>query len=261
MRKIGVAESKTEASAYGIRITAIQAAGSEKRRVRVLVSNPSGREESEFLVMNIHAEELSLAVGEIDESTITELEYYAEVAKAYSSACSSFAFVGGSYSALYKKLLISCHTDTDTGGSVDKKLGEFGRKHRGFHIGFVKGRNHIHSIFLDILQHLFGDTLQTALGVTARSRRVAVSSTEVTLRFDQPLTQTEILPQTHQCIVDRRIAVRVVITHNFTDHFCTLHGLVTFGDAHAVHGIQNTPVHRFQAVTHIGNGPADIHTE
>ena len=105
LRKIGVAESKTEASAYGIRITAIQAAGSEKRRVRVLVSNPSGREESEFLVMNIHAEELSLAVGEIDESTITELEYYAEVAKAYSSACSSFAFVGGSYSALYKKLL------------------------------------------------------------------------------------------------------------------------------------------------------------
>ena len=105
MRKIGATTSKTEESVYGIRITAIHAAGSEKRRVKVLVSNPSGSEESEFLVMNIHADELSLAVGEIDESTVSRLEYYAEVAKAYSSACSSFAFVGTSYSSLYKKLL------------------------------------------------------------------------------------------------------------------------------------------------------------
>ena len=92
-------------SAHGIRITAISPTGGDRVTARVTVSNPSGREDREFTVMKAHAEELSLVIGEIDEELLPELEYFAEVAKAYGSACASFAYTPSSYSALYKKLL------------------------------------------------------------------------------------------------------------------------------------------------------------
>ena len=89
----------------GVRITSISASGGEKVTVGVLVSNPSGREEAEFVLMNDHAEELGLAVGMIDEELLPEIDYYAEVARAYSSACSSFAFSPSSLRSLSKKLI------------------------------------------------------------------------------------------------------------------------------------------------------------
>jgi SOS response regulatory protein OraA/RecX len=105
LSKLGVGEQNEPVSANGVRITAIVPSGSDKKTVRVLVSNPSGSEEVEFIIMNAHVERLSLAVGEIDPVILPELEYFAEVAKAYSSACSSFAFAPSSFSALYKKLI------------------------------------------------------------------------------------------------------------------------------------------------------------
>ena len=102
---LGIKEEKPTAKEYGINITAIVPLGNEKKTVRVLVANPAGREEFEFSVLNIHAEELLLSIGEIEDEILHELEYYAEVAKAYSSACASFAFTPSSYSALFKKLL------------------------------------------------------------------------------------------------------------------------------------------------------------
>lgn len=103
--ELGVCESRPVTTEFGIQIKAISACGSDKKAVRVAVSNPSGREEVEFVLMNIHVDNLSLVVGEIEEELLPELEYYAEVAKAYNSACSSFAFTPSSYSALTKKLL------------------------------------------------------------------------------------------------------------------------------------------------------------
>lgn len=105
LKNLGVDEFDTVIKEYGIRITAISPCGSEKKTVRVLISNPSGRDEIEFVLMNIHVDSLSLVVGEIEEDILPELEYFAEVAKAYSSACASFAFTPSSYSALFKKLL------------------------------------------------------------------------------------------------------------------------------------------------------------
>lgn len=105
LEELGHGDVKEVAQSFGIQIVSLSPLGGEKTAVRVLVSNPSGREELEFAVMNIHAEELALSVGEIDDDLLPELEYFAEVAKAYSSACSSFAFAPSSCSALKRKLL------------------------------------------------------------------------------------------------------------------------------------------------------------
>lgn len=104
---------------HGIRITSISSCGGDRTTVRVLVSNPSGREEREFIIMNSHAERLSLDVCAIDEEMLPELEYFAEVARAYGSACSSFAFTPSSYAALYKKLLAKGFSKDVSSDAID----------------------------------------------------------------------------------------------------------------------------------------------
>ena len=106
LRSVGVSASdEREEVGFGARINSIAPMGSERVVVRVTVSNPSGREEAEFLLLREHSENLELRIGAIEEELLPELEYYAEVARAYSSACSSFAFSPSSLRALLKKLL------------------------------------------------------------------------------------------------------------------------------------------------------------
>ena len=106
LKQLGFEKGEEANFQYGICITSMAACGGDRTTVRVLISNLSGREEREFVVMNTHAEQLALCIGAIDEELLPELEYFAEVARAYGSACSSFAFTPSSYSALYKKLLV-----------------------------------------------------------------------------------------------------------------------------------------------------------
>ena len=94
-----------ESRASGVRILALSSSGSERITVRLSVFNPSGQEELEYVLLREHVEELTLSVGECDETVLPEIEYYAEVARAYSSACSSFAYAQSSVRALFNKLL------------------------------------------------------------------------------------------------------------------------------------------------------------
>ena len=105
LRQLGFEKGDETDFQYGTYIKSMTACGGDRTTVRVLISNRSGREEREFVIMNAHAERFALSLGAIDEELLCGLEYFAEVAKAYGSACSSFAFTPSSYSALYKKLL------------------------------------------------------------------------------------------------------------------------------------------------------------
>ena len=89
---------------FGVHITALVPLGGEKITVRVAVSSPYGREENEFVLMREHTEQLELAIGSISEEMLPELEYYAEVARAYNSACASLAYTQSSLRALTSKL-------------------------------------------------------------------------------------------------------------------------------------------------------------
>ena len=74
-------------------------------RVSVTVANSSGSENVEFVVLAEAVGDLALSVGEIPIELLPEIEYQSEVARAYFSACSSFAFVPSSLRGLWKKLL------------------------------------------------------------------------------------------------------------------------------------------------------------
>ena len=96
---------KESCNDLGVHIAALVPFGGEKVTVRVTVSNPYGREEREFVLMREHTERLELFVGSVSEEMLPELEYYAEVARAYNSACASLAYTQSSLRALISKLL------------------------------------------------------------------------------------------------------------------------------------------------------------
>jgi len=109
------------------------------------------------------------------------------------------------------------HADADAGGAVDEKLRETGRKDFRLLLRLVEVRKHVDGVFFDIEEHLFGEALHAALGVTAGGGGVAVDVAEVALPLDQGGAHREILGEADQCVVDRRVAVRMVFTHDFAD--------------------------------------------
>ena len=153
------------------------------------------------------------------------------------------------------------HTHPDTGGTVDQKLRETRGQYSRLHIGFVEGGHHVDSIFFQIHEHFFGEAFQTALGVTVGSSGVAVDTTEVTVTIDHAHTQREGLSQTHHGIVNRTVAVGVIITDDFPDDLCTLGVAVRFGQAEFFHSVKDTAVHGFEPVADIRDGAADVDTQ
>ncbi len=69
------------------------------------VSNSSGSEGVEFVMLEELFSELGADIGEIDGDVLEELDRRSDITCAYFSACSSFAYTQSSINALYKKLI------------------------------------------------------------------------------------------------------------------------------------------------------------
>ena len=101
----GACRSDHLVSDSGIHIISMSAVDGERVVVRVLVENEAGSERIEFSLLVGFVEELGLELGEISGEKIAAIEHYAEITKAYFSACSSFAFCEGSLKSLERKLI------------------------------------------------------------------------------------------------------------------------------------------------------------
>ncbi len=95
--------------------------------------------------------------------------------------------------------------------------------------------------------------------VSHRGCRVVVDRAEVALAVDEHVAQGEVLRHPHQGVVDRRVAVRVVLAHHLADD----EGALAVGagrlQADVVHRVEHPPVHRLEAVADVGQRPADDH--
>ena len=100
---------------------------------------------------------------------------------------------------------------------------------------------------------------QPRLGVAHRRRPVAVHRAEVALALDQRQPHREVLRHAHQRVVDRLIAVRMVLAHHVADDARRLAERLVVGVAALVHGEEDAPVHRLQPVAHVGQGAGDDH--
>ena len=144
------------------------------------------------------------------------------------------------------------HADRNAAGAVDEKVGEFRRQNYGLAFAPVVVRLEIDRLGIEIVEQRYGSGREPHLGIALGRGRIAVDRAEIALAVDQRQAHRERLRHAHQRVVDREIAVRVIFAHRIA------------GDARRfvvgavrrvivlIHRIEDTPVHRLQAVAHVG---------
>ena len=158
---------------------------------------------------------------------------------------------GGSHFPQVVRRHVGCHTYCNTCGSVTKEEREFGREDCRLLHGLVEVGDHIHSLFVDILHHLLGKLCHLGLGVSVGRCRVAGNGTEVSLWGYDCVALCKVLSQADQCVVDRCIAMGVVLTQHIADYLGTLTGRPAVHQMQLVHCVQDTAVNRLKTVPHI----------
>jgi hypothetical protein len=108
------------------------------------------------------------------------------------------------------------HADGDAGRAVDQQVREARRQHRRLVLGLVVVRVKS-TVSLSRSSSSVRDARHAHLGVAHRRRRVAVHRAEVALPVDQHVAHRERLRHAHDGVVDRRVAVRVVLTDDVAD--------------------------------------------
>ncbi len=151
------------------------------------------------------------------------------------------------------------HPDGDAGGAVDQQVREAGRQDQRLLGRFVVVGAEVDGVGVDVAQQLGREAGQPRLGVPHRRRRVVVDRAEVALSVDQRVAQGEVLRHPHQRVVDRRVAVRVVLAHHLADD----EGALAVGagrlQADVVHRVEDPAVNRLESVAGVGQGAADDH--
>ena len=151
------------------------------------------------------------------------------------------------------------HPHGDPGRAIDEQVGETRRQRQRLLLGLVVVGPEVDGVGLDLAQHLGGEARQTRLGVTHRGRRIVVDRAEVALAVNERVAQGEVLRHPRQGVVDRRVAVRVVLTHHLADDEGRLPVRAVRLEAEIVHRVQHPAVDGLQPVAHVGKSPADDH--
>ncbi len=149
------------------------------------------------------------------------------------------------------------HADRDAARAVAEQERECPGQHQRLFLRAVVVGAEVDGVLVDVPQHLLGDLAETALGVPDRRGGVAVDAAEVALPVHHGVAQREVLREAHERVVDRHVAVGVVLAQHVADHpSALLVGLVRV-QAHLLHGEEDAPVHGLQAVAHVGQRARD----
>jgi hypothetical protein len=97
------------------------------------------------------------------------------------------------------------------------------------------------------------------LGVAHRRRRVAVDRAEIALAVEQRQAHRELLRHADQRVVDRLVAMRMVLADHVADDAGRLAIRLVPVVAVLVHRMENAPVHRLEPVADVGQRPRHDH--
>ena len=136
------------------------------------------------------------------------------------------------------------HTDGDALAAVDQQVGEARGQRLGLGERLVVVGLPVDGILLQVAQELHGGLCQAALGITHSRRAVAVDVAEVAVAVDERRAHGEPLRQADHGLVDRGVAVRVVLTDNFADRPGRLLVRAVGVDTAFVHRVQDAAVYR-----------------
>ena len=143
------------------------------------------------------------------------------------------------------------HAHRNARAAIDDQVRHARRQHRRLQRRLVVVRNEVDRIHVDVRQHLARDARQPRLRIPHRRRRIAVHRAEVPLTIDHQVAQRKRLRQPHHRVVNRRVAMRMVVTHHVPHHLGRLGVLLVELQPHLLHAVQNAAMHRLQAVAHV----------
>ncbi len=152
------------------------------------------------------------------------------------------------------------HADRDAGGAVDQEVGNASRQHQRLGLRAVIVRTPVHRLLVDVVaDHLLGELGQTHLGIPHGRRVVAVERAEVALAVHERIAHGEVLGHAHHRVIDRRVAMGVIFTHDVADDASRFLVRPVRAVAALPHAIQHAPVHGLHAVAHVRQRTADDH--
>ena len=143
------------------------------------------------------------------------------------------------------------HADRDAARAVDQQVRDPRGQDDGLGRLTVVVRLEVDGVLVDVPDHLHGQWGHLALGVAHGRGAVVAPRAEVPLPVDHRVPHGPRLGETHEGVVDRRVTVRVVVTHRVGDRLGRLH-VTTLGPVAVVpHRVQDATVHRLEPVPNI----------
>ena len=109
------------------------------------------------------------------------------------------------------------HPDGDPRRAVDQQVRQLGREDRRLLLRPVVVVDEVDRLLVDVGEHLGGDRGQARLRVAHRRGAVAVDRAEVALPVDERVAHREVLGEPDEGVVERDVAVRVVLAHHLAD--------------------------------------------
>ncbi len=149
------------------------------------------------------------------------------------------------------------HADGDSATSVNDEVGDAGGKDGGLLRRLVVVEGEVDGVGVDVGEHLTGDAGESGLGVTHGGGWVAVDGAEVSLAVYEGVAQGEGLREADHGVVDRGVAVGMVVTHDVSDDLGGLGVLLVVLESHLLHAVEDAAVHGLQAVADVGQCASD----
>ena len=149
------------------------------------------------------------------------------------------------------------HADGDPLGAVRQQVRESSRQHHRLLVLAVVSGAEVDRVLVEAVHQRLGDGGEPRLGVAHGGGAVAVDVAEVALPFDQRPAYRKVLGEPDQRLVDRSVAVRMIAADDVADDAGALLETGARSETKLPHRVQQTPVHRLQAVARVRQRPAD----
>ena len=147
------------------------------------------------------------------------------------------------------------HPHRDPARSVGEQVGEQPRHDLGLFVLAIIGRLEVDRPLVEPGHQRLRDPRQPRFGVAIGGGIIPVDVAEIALPVDQRIAQREILREPHHRVIDRLVAVRMILADDIAHHPRTFLVRRRRIELEQPHRPQQPPVNRLQAIAHIGQRP------
>ena len=154
------------------------------------------------------------------------------------------------------------HADGDAGNAIEQDVRQAGGQPHGFVQRAIEIGYPVHRALAEFGQQHLRERRQSGLGVAHGGERLGiVRRAPVALPVHQWITVGEGLGHQHHGFIAGRVAMRVVFAKHVADGTSGFLVLGIGRQPEFGHGVDDTPLHRFQAVPDVRQGPVenDVH--